>query len=80
MNDHNPIRWDKKNKALLASFDSMIKNAPDIKRIGLSPQTFNMLHSTLDKKSQAFYKDEIPYRGITIYKIDINKLQEINNG
>ena len=75
MNNVAPIQWNKKNKALLFSFDAMIKNAPDIKRIGLSPQTFSVLHSTLSKKDQEIYKDEIPYKGIIVYKIDLEKMK-----
>jgi hypothetical protein len=63
-----PIRRTKLNDALVHNLEQLIREG--VKRIGLKPSQFQLLHDSICDALKVHHKTEIPFEGAIIYKLE----------
>jgi hypothetical protein len=63
-----PIRRTKANDALVHNLQQLIREG--VKRIGIKPSQFQLLHDSVGDRLKAQYAKEIPFDGAIIYKLE----------
>jgi hypothetical protein len=63
-----PIRRTKLNDALVHNLEQLIREG--VKRIGLKPSQFQLLHDSLGETLKPHCSKEIPFEGAIIYKLE----------